>query len=491
MPLSRWGIFLTHLLTGVAFYIPVALAIWLFSYKEFFWDFLCLFFSCFSIGTFGAMLAGNMVGAVSLSGAALGLPLALRWSFEFLYRDYLPGVGIDNIDFFTAFRSMEYARNNALPTLSIVAACLIPISFALFLLRKPEKTGAFSLFSLVRYLFGGIFAMTLSIILFDLFGLRPKEDYWVLFLFIPVFYFVAAMLAEKRFMVFHKWNLLTLGILAAVFFNSIWMVRYDLFGIVTYVPDPKQVKSVEIRMDEVSHVDYDIHYHYANFYSEGLSVYATEDIALVTEAHEMLLPNAAFEGKGNMVYLTYTMKSGIKVRRYYPILRVESTPWEKLNAAVSTNYSIFDGEAYDTFKDRVYYIEVERSSNLGRSYYFTDDPALEVPGGDVKLIGSRLRNHFLSLLRRDSDKGWLNQLNNVGYYVIIKYRDDRGRECTKKLIIPSTQTGCGSFLNICWDSIRGQADRTITDSTPLYRTDISFNADGSGTSHTYPYYIID
>jgi hypothetical protein len=191
-----------------------------------------------------------------------------------------------------------------------------------------------------------------------------------------------------------------------------------------------------------------------------------------------------------MVYITYTMKSGIKIRRYYPCEDTVVTQ-DKLQKATSNNLSIFGYDDWETFRERVYYIQVDRDSSLGRSYYFTDDETLEVPGGDVKILGPRLRNHMLKMLMRDADRGYLTQLNYTNYNVTVKYYDDRGKEQTKKLIIPNTMTGSASFLEACWDSVRGSRDRTITDETPLFRSDPTLSANGSGESFQIPYHISD
>ena len=495
MPVTRTGLFLTQYMTGILFSLSLVpmlgfLLGWV-VHNPLLGVFLSAYFLFYGLGTLSVMLSGNLVGAIISGLSVFFLPFALRWFFETMFMPYLPSVGIDNSIFIKDNILLENIFNYASSYSSylwIFGGVFSVLAFVLLLLRKAERTGQFTVFALLHYVFCCVASLIAAVLAFRLLKQDPETDYWFFFLYIPIFYFAFAMVAEKRFLVFQKGHLLTLGILAAVLFNSFWMVRLDAFGILTYVPDPKNIKYAELYRDDYSvNVKYDPN----GFNRTQITVRGTENLTLLTEVHESLLDNMAFSTKeSDMVYITYTMKSGIKIRRYYPTYDDRSI-YKKLQAAVSNNKSIFGTQDWESFRDRVFYIEVKRDTNLGRSYYFTDDEELEVPGGDVKILGSRLRNHMLKMLMRDADHGDLLQLDYSQYHVTVKYYDDRGKQQTKKLIIPNTITGSASFLAVCWDSVRGSSDRTITDETPLFRSDPTLSANGSGESFQIPYHISD
>ncbi|MBR4864319.1 MAG: hypothetical protein IKU07_07075 [Oscillospiraceae bacterium] len=493
MPVTRTGLFLTQFLTGSLFSLAL-LPVYKFigGWMHPFWENLfSVYFLFYGLTTLGIMLSGNAIGAMLITFTLASLPMAVNWLFCNLFRPYLPSIAVGD-EAARTLRSLFLNLGNYVASYSteiwIAAGITSLFAFGLFLLRKAEKTGEFTVFAFLRYTFCCAAALIAATLVFQLLEQNVKTDFWFLFLYVPIFYFAFAMVADKRFLVFNQKHLLTVCIFAALLFNGFWVVRLDAFGILTYVPDPKSIQYAELYKEKYSSgVKYNPDY----FNNMQVTVRGAENLTLLTEVHESLLDNRSFAAKdSDMVYITYTMKSGVKIRRYYPTYDNRSI-YKKLQTATSNNVSIFGYDDWETFRERVFYIQVDRDSSLGRSYYFTDDETLEIPGGDVKILGPRLRNHMLKMLMRDADHGDLTQLDYVNYNVTIKYYDDRGKEQTKKLIIPHTITGSESFLEVCWDSVRGQADRTITDSTPLYRTDISFSADGSGTSHTYPYYIVD
>lgn len=93
-------------------------------------------------------------------------------------------------------------------------------------------------------------------------------------------FFVARMLLDKTFRVFHRWK----GAVAvvAVFAALFLVVGFDLTGYETRVPDPAQVASVEILgvhsepNDNASYMD-------------GVVAEDPEEIALVTQLHQAVV----------------------------------------------------------------------------------------------------------------------------------------------------------------------------------------------------------
>lgn len=500
-PVRREGQFLVHFLSGSLFYlIPTFLfylssPLWIKS-PVFWWEFLyisCLFLLCFGLGSLSVMLSGQGTGAVLLLSALLVSPLVCRFLYNQMYAEYLPSLPVpyaDDVDFdLLLLWRLEIGRWEPV-TMGILGAVSSVAALVLFRIRKAEATGQFTTVSFLRYVFCAAAALIAATLLFGLLKQKADKDFWLLFIYIPVFYFAFAMVAERRFLVFGKWHLLTLGILTAVFFNSIWMVRYDALGLLSYVPDPDRVKNVEVYIQQNSIVGGTIQYFPYEpecFRKDGMKVNARKDIQLVTETHQLLLEDAETSAIDGMAYLTYTLKSGIKVRRYYPV-KPADTAWENLNNAVSTKESLFGLEDFEDYKEGVYYIEVRRARGGDRTFCFCDDN-YEAAGGVVKITGKKLRMHFIELLRKDADEKYLQQLDYDNYIVTVKYRDGRSRCCSTVLRIPHGSSVASGFLDICWDTARALPEKVITDDTALQCYDLAMSADGSFTKIPRPYVV--
>ena len=127
-------------------------------------------------------------------------------------------------------------------------------------------------------------------------------------------FFVARMLLDKTFRVFHRWK----GAVAvvAVFAALFLVVGFDLTGYETRVPDPAQVASVEILgvhsepNDNASYMD-------------GVVAEDPEEIALVTQLHQAVVDHREEEngpqGYRSSLDLTYHMKNGTTMTRSYTI----------------------------------------------------------------------------------------------------------------------------------------------------------------------------
>lgn len=479
LPISRLGWFCTQALAGALFFlIPTALCFTLTgglisgSFVK-----VCLLFAlCYGLSLTCVMLSGNRLGAIAMYFAAHALPLVLEWFYTRFYQPYLPSVGLpmDSISPAISLQGilfntlLDFHGNDvtAFVLPGIAGVALTVVAMLLYRFRKLERAGSFAAVRGLSYLFLGAFSLIAAAVLFLLLG-HAREQFWFLFLYVPVFYFAGAMVVEKRFHVFRPGNLLTLGILAAVLFNSFWIVKYDAFGLLTYVPGSDRVRSVKISVDssEIVGIDH-FYYDYEFFTKDGVTITDPEGIETVTQVHSRILPNAAFAGENRMVYLTYTLKSGIRVRRYYPIPAGEKNYelFQELDKATSSTSALFGNVQWEDYVNQVYYIRVQSQGIGDREFYFAD-PSLtgDAGAGDVKIRHPAMGLQFLKHLQEDAREGNLRQFSSVQYTVTVKSRDAWGREKTVVLTLPHLYSASAQFLELTWEAARNLPNKTITE----------------------------
>lgn len=477
MPVSRVGWFSAHALAGVLFFlVPTGLCFGVSGnlFTEAFLK-LCLhFLQCYGVTLLAVMLAGNRIGAVVIGLCIHALPAAAQWLYGLFFQPFLPSVGIPRSGFLTVGKLFYITSHNLymdatdLP-LYLLLGCaglvLAVLALGIYRFRKLERVGSFAAVKGVQYVFVAVFSLIAGALMFQLLE-HEAEQYYFLFLYIPVFYLVAAMLAEKRFFVFSAGYMLTLGILAAVLFNSLWLVRYDALGILDYVPDSKSVRSVEIFVDESRTVGFQCReYDYENFNADGTAVVDPDDIAAVTQLHEKLLKNAAFDGQNRMVYLTYTLKSGIKMRRYYPMPYGEENyeSYETLKRVVSTRSALFGELDWETYPEQVYYIGVSHAEVFQRLHFAAPEDLPNTDALDVVIHKEDMQQRLLDALVDACDRGYLNPVEPTEYIVTIKSRDRWGREKTVELSLPDGL----DYIDYCWKLGSNCPDRTITEDTNL------------------------
>lgn len=491
-PFRRETLFCAHCLAGLLFYlIPTGICLLILKVTIDASAYLLLhFLLCYGLALLCAMLAGNRIGAVLLYLVAYFLPTVTEFLYSTLYHPWLPSMAIPearssyDLQGLLIANTPMNANRLAFSEFLLLGGLGILLAIGALVLhhfRKPERTGSFSVFPGLRYPFAAVFSFVAGMVLFLLLH-HNRDQFYFLFLYIPVFYFVAAMVTEKRFHVFRKGHILTLCIFAALLFNSIWIVRYDALGILDYVPKAKQVRSVEVYVQDSDIIGTDTYYYQENLFSvPGRRVVAYEDIQQVTQVHEKLLQHRAFYGESCMVYMTYTLKSGIRVRRYYPCPRpLENDTFDLLNQAVSTRDSVFCDVLWEDYVNQVYKIEVSTVRGGNRAYWFgTPENTADATPGIVKIHSRQLQNAFLTALKKSCDDGCLLQLSYDDFTVKVFSRDHWGKEQVLTFSIPCIGNAATPLLTIFEDTARKLPDKTITDDTPLESYDLVFNADGT------------
>ena len=519
MPIRREKWFLVHTVAGLLFFlVPTALfyagaclritshtslqLVYLSCFGRATLEFICFF----GIGLLCAMLTGTKIGAALIYCALCFLSPMVKFLLQLLYQPFLTSVPTEFsfLDLLSPVTRMSqlfigyYPGFSCDPTnfsssliwigsglgyyLGCVGAGILAAVAALLLYRRRnlEKAGDFCVYPSLRYVFTTALSLIAGVLLYKLLG-HDTNQFYFLFLYIPLFYIAAAMLVERKLHVFRPGHILTLCIFATVLFNSIWIVRYDFFGILDYIPKASHVRSVEVYLQDSDMVGVDnFRYDYDYFRAEGHKVVAEEDIALVTQAHEDLLYTRDNPENQGMIYLTYRLKSGRTLRRYYPLIYSKhEQAFDNLDAAVSTRASVFGDVDWEEYVGQVYRIDVSRVRGERTFCFGAAETLADAATGTVKVQGTGHMQDFLEALRVSCDDGALLQLSYDDYAVTVYSRDSWGRERQVHLILPHLSNAASPMLDMCWDAVRGDPKRTVTEDTPLVYYDITFDANGS------------
>lgn len=203
---------------------------------------------------------------------------------------------------------------------AVAAAVLAACALLLARRRHLETAGDIVAVKIMRPVFkygvstcAGLF---IGLIMYEMFGFSQLGLMIAVILWGLVGYFVAQMLLDKSVRVFKKWK--GAAVMTAAFVLLFAVVGLDLTGYETYVPAVNEVKSVEIAGP------------HGYPYDSGSALNATltdpEDIADVITLHQTIVKygedGEAYENEysgWNNFVVTYTLKSGVRVRRSYNV----------------------------------------------------------------------------------------------------------------------------------------------------------------------------
>lgn len=345
LPVTRESLFLSHWLAGLSFsLLPSALIALLsllcaaaagapgLSQAIFLWLGACclqqLLF--FSIGTFAAMLTGNLPALAVLYGVLnFGVSLcelltgqiavlflrgvtSLPRTLTFLsppVRLLLGSQGYWSSSGGSSLQELQY------PLLLIYGAAALLLSLLALLLyrRRPtECAGDVIAVPALRPVIQGCFTLGCSLVLGWFFWLLlfQQAEHWA-FLLVSLLlggamgYFAAAMLLKKSFRVFYKKQWLGLGVFALALCLAVAGLVNDLFGVVRRVPAAEEIQKAELS---------------SGSYAAELT--QPEQLEALTALHRALLalPEAEPGAEGQdtaWVQLDYTLRDGALLSRSY------------------------------------------------------------------------------------------------------------------------------------------------------------------------------
>ncbi len=378
LPVRREGLFLTNFLSGMTFFVGPNLVIFLITLLAeglvgcvamaplFTWmaavTLMELYFFCFA--TFCAMFTGHILGLPAFYGILSALPVGLVAVLDAVFTRFVFGYdGIDRLYALAAWLSpvanlLETVRVSRVEdTLSglkdasvhyefngfgliliyaLVGLVLAALALVVYRRRHMERSGDVVTVGWVRPVFqyGVAFCCALGFgtVFFEIFNGILLETVWTLLVLMlfsgAVGYFLARMILEKSFRVFHCWK----GCLPflAVLVVLVCGMELDVTGFESRVPDRAQVESVSI--DALYTVPHDDGSYFSVWESADPEVVDT-----VLDLHQLVVDSKnEIEGetahvlsdqepagyyvetlRRNGFHVTYHLKNGTEISRHY------------------------------------------------------------------------------------------------------------------------------------------------------------------------------
>lgn len=333
MPVRRETWFASHMLSGLLFslipnilfaliVIPACLSVpalpWLWLLTN-----MCQYLFFFGLAAACAQCVGSRFAMVVVYGLANFGSLVVYWLLDSLYIPRLPGVVL-NAEPFLKWSPVVYGtvnipyeryftgrypdetwyleiRPEILAYTGILAALGIVLAVAALVLyrrRHLESAGDFIAAGWMKPVFLILYTLMMGAVFQFILGMFGNELGNIYLTFgVVVGYFTGQMLLKRTTRVFEKKTLAGFAAFAAVLLLSLGLTVMDPLGIAKWVPEPEDVASVTINHEESDD---------------------PEVIRGMTQIHGILVSGEQEPGKNaTALNLTYTMKDGSQVLRYY------------------------------------------------------------------------------------------------------------------------------------------------------------------------------
>lgn len=477
MPQKRETWLLSHLLSGFLFsLVPNLLACgYLMLRLEDYWIIALYwllsaqlqFVFYYGVAILSAFLTGNRFAMLAVYAGLNFVSLLAYAMVEIIYLPMLTGVSID-MDGFVKFCPTYHLCENFLffnfeakevstgmgsiaeyeifyeytglgdgwgymAVLAGIGVVLMAVSFLLYKLRHLECAGDFIAFRKLNPAACLIITLCVALV-FAVIGDAMGNSY-ILWLCVGVVvgYFGGLMLIERRVKVFRPKVFIWFGVLVAVLVASFWMFATDVFGIVSWLPETGEVKSVTIaNYNSTNYYDiYDDYYH-GNRISATLT--EQEEIAEIIEAHEDILNRLEddYYAEGtHYVVIRYELENGRTVKRVY------NAPANGVNYEIISSYFYtpeqilgYVGKDWDTYVDSVQQIWFDSGYGSG-----------EVP--------SALYEKVMNALKEDCAAGHVysdHVKGEAAYYMELNIANDEGYNTYRSLVISPQAENTVSIL---------------------------------------------
>lgn len=393
LPQRRESWLLSHFAAGMAFsLVPNCIAALLFmarlgsyGYLALYWllasELQFLFF--FGIASVSAMLTGSRFAMLLVYAGLNFVSMLAYWIVDTIYLPMLEGVVLDMTvykllcpvvqmfqheymeferleDFFDVYYKFIGLSDGwgYLAILGVLGLVLMGAATLLYRLRHLESAGDFVAFPKLK----GVMCVVMTICVGGVFAFVGEEmlgDSMMLWLIVGLVigYFGSLMLLERRVKVFRGKTLIGFGALAAVLVVSTLLISADVFGIIRWIPEPDQVKSVTI----ANYMDNEYSYYDEIYYGNRIRVKLEEpeEIEDVIEAHQDILNRLNIGSNDrHRVTITYTLKSGRVVKRSYTA-PANGRNYEIFNSYFYTPNQILGTNSCGTFISSVRYAHVD------------------------------------------------------------------------------------------------------------------------------------
>lgn len=372
LPLRREDWFMTHLMAGMLFCIlPNGVAALIcaallgeFAWVAFLWLGLMLlqYLFFFGVATFGCLCAGNPLGAAGIYGLVNFLAVIIGWLVITFYQPLLYGMRLEFAHFaeyspvvrFSGANYLGFAYDNMhsaaifegfipedwryLGISAAIGAALLWVSLVIYRQRHVERAGDLIAFRPAAPVVLAIYTLCVGAVLYFIAD-AISESLGIIFLIVglAIGFFTGQMLLERRVKVFRGKNFLIFGISLAVFYATLGITALDPTGITRRVPDADSVAAVTICP---SHYFYD-------YDRSSVTLMDETGIRDVITIHEACVEDRYGEQFDRIpLCISYEMKSGIRMTRYYYILQ-DSQAVATLERYFSAEEAVFGGISPD------------------------------------------------------------------------------------------------------------------------------------------------
>ena len=407
LPLRREDWFATHTLSGLLFaFVPHLLftlitlpfmgKLWTVS---FWWmlaaDLQFLFF--FGVAIFCVFCTGSRFAAVVVYGILNFLSILAWWFADVLYQPLLYGLDMDSTIFQTlcpvvqmcSFDYLQLHRSDDpilpgslqttyevwynmgdgwgyLATCAVIGIVLGAIGLMLYRKRDLEKAGDFITVRFLEPVFLVLFSLTVGAMFQLMEYLFISEDgYLFLFVGIAVGFYLGRMLLLRTTRVFQPRSFFALASLMGLLLASIGFIGSDVLGIISWVPEASEVKSITVTTDYYSYYMNGENY----FFDHDFTADSPEEIAVMLQVHEGILadrendPYTQSVPNGGVIIETedpdasehytridfiYKLYDGRSVHRYYQVGN-KSDAAKTLNPYFSSVEAVLGKEAAEDF----------------------------------------------------------------------------------------------------------------------------------------------
>ncbi len=388
LPQRRESWLLSHFAAGILFSLVPNLAVclmlmpilgnmsYLLLYALLAMELQFLFF--FGVAMVSVMVTGNRFAMLLVYAGLNFVSMLVWWVADTIYLPLLPGVELDmapftrlcpaaelfNFDYMEFERVYLYDKQGYmeeyvyefrgltdgwgyLTVLAVLGLVLMGLAVLLYRWRHLESAGDFVAFGKLKapmavaitVCAGGVAAFMGDFV----FG----GSVWLwLLVGIVVGYFGGMMLLERRIKVFRVRNIVGFAVLAAVLVCSYLLAYFDAFGLVHWVPEKDQVKSVTIANYNSDKYSYDVSY--------GNRVIVTledpEEIGDIIAAHQDIVDRLEEQRNStHRVIIIYKLESGRTVKRSYYSAPAEGINYEIVSKYFYTARQILGYDDWDEF----------------------------------------------------------------------------------------------------------------------------------------------
>lgn len=296
-----------------------------------------LFF--FSMGVLSAVCTGKRLAAVAVYGILNFFSLVIYWFLQMVIVPMMYGVELV-VDPFLSFSPVAalvtangYFKADAtnvfewtfmqeamfsgweeswsyLFILTAVGIALLAISWLLYRRRKLESAGAFIASRWLSPVFLTLYTLCAGAILpiFNSIFITGSDDYTIpLIIGLIAGFFTGKMLLDRTVQIFKKKTFIQFAVMVLAAGLVLWGVKADVFGIVSFVPETDDIEQVA-----------------CNKSGSKYTLTRSVQFEAATAVHQWAVENQCDGSCKNQHYglkLTYTLKNGSTVIRFYKICR--------------------------------------------------------------------------------------------------------------------------------------------------------------------------